>query len=129
MEKTSSLIVKLVKFGITGGVATVIDFAVLYLLKSVMGVNVYIAVVAAYFVSLTFHYYISMKYVFVAREDLSMTRKMVIFLITAVIGLGLNECIMWGCIEFAGMYYMVGKVLATGVVMVFNYLARHLLLE
>ncbi|MDD3361638.1 MAG: GtrA family protein [Hespellia sp.] len=129
MEKTNKLIVKLVKFGITGVAATVIDFAVLYLLKSVMGVNVYIAVVAAFIVSLVFNYYVSMKYVFVAREDLSMTRQMVIFLITAVIGLGLNECIMWGCIEFAGMYYMVGKVLATGVVMVFNYMARHLLLE
>lgn len=129
MEKKRNIIEKLAKFGIVGVIATLIDFVILYLLKSLLGINVYISVSVAFAVSLLFNYLASMKYVFVAREGLTVSRQVFIFLSTAVAGLLLNELIMWICITFSGLYYMLGKVLATVVVMVFNYITRSVLLE
>lgn len=120
---------KIVNFGIVGVVATIIDFGVLFVLKSLCNVDVYIATTLAFIVSLIFNFVASMKYVFKAKEGMSVTKQCIVFVVTAVIGLGINEAIMYLCIEFLSLYYMIGKLLATCVVMVFNFVSRHLLLE
>ncbi|WP_321385433.1 GtrA family protein [uncultured Enterococcus sp.] len=102
---------------------------VLFLLKSVLGVDVYIATTIAFSLSLIFNYIASMKYVFVAKEGLSVKKQMVIFLVTSVIGLLINQAVMYVGIEWLHVYYMLAKFLATAVTMVFNFVARHLLLE
>lgn len=123
------MIKKIVNFGIVGVIATIIDFGVLFVLKSLCNVDVYIATTLAFIVSLIFNFVASMKYVFKAKEGMSVTKQCIVFVITAVIGLGINEAIMYLCIEFLSLYYMIGKLLATCVVMVFNFVSRHLLLE
>lgn len=120
---------KIIGFGIVGIIATAIDFASLFVLKSLLGVNVYIAATVAFLLALVFNYAASMKYVFVAKEGLSVQRQVAIFLITAVIGLLINQAVMYAGIEWLGMYYMLAKFLATGITMVFNFVARHMLLE
>lgn len=120
---------KIIGFGIVGIIATAIDFASLFLLKSVLGVDVYIATTIAFSLSLIFNYVASMKYVFVAKEGLSVKKQMVIFLVTSVIGLLINQAVMYVGIEWLHVYYMLAKFLATAVTMVFNFVARHLLLE
>ncbi|MBL1223875.1 GtrA family protein [Enterococcus sp. BWR-S5] len=120
---------KIIGFGIVGIIATAIDFASLFLLKSVLGVDVYIATTIAFSLSLIFNYIASMKYVFVAKEGLSVKKQMVIFLVTSVIGLLINQAVMYVGIEWLHVYYMLAKFLATAVTMVFNFVARHLLLE
>lgn len=120
---------KIVNFGIVGVIATIIDFGVLFVLKSLCNVDVYIATTLAFIVSLIFNFVASMKYVFKAKEGMSVTKQCIVFVVTAVIGLGINEAIMYLCIEFLSLYYMIGKLLATCVVMVFNFVSRHLLLE
>lgn len=120
---------KIIGFGIVGIIATAIDFASLFLLKSVLGVDVYVATTIAFSLSLIFNYVASMKYVFVAKEGLSVKKQMVIFLVTSIIGLLINQAIMYVGIEWLHIYYMLAKFLATAVTMVFNFVARHLLLE
>lgn len=120
---------KIIGFGIVGIIATAIDFASLFLLKSVLGVDVYVATTIAFLLSLIFNYVASMKYVFVAKEGLSVKKQMVIFLVTSIIGLLINQAIMYVGIEWLHVYYMLAKFLATAVTMVFNFVARHLLLE
>ena len=43
---------------------------------------------------------------------------------TSVIGLGLNELVMWGLMKKLAMYYMLAKIVATIVVMIWNYIAK-----
>ena len=49
--------------------------------------------------------------------------------VLSIVGLGLNELILWICIEKFAIYNMIGKVIATGIVMVFNFITRKLFLE
>lgn len=120
---------KIIGFGIVGIIATAIDFASLFLLKSVLGVDVYVATTIAFSLSLIFNYIASMKYVFVAKEGLSVKKQLFIFLVTSIIGLLINQAVMYVGIEWLHIYYMLAKFLATAVTMVFNFVARHLLLE
>ena len=53
----------------------------------------------------------------------------VIFVVLSVIGLGINQVLMWVCVEKLHIYYMISKIGVTGVVMVYNFITRKLILE
>lgn len=76
------------------------------------------------------------------KENADKRKEFVIFTVLSVIGLLLNELIIYLCIE--GIYYHIpvlmqnmsrqwaetfGKVIATGIVMVYNFITRKIFLE
>lgn len=128
------LIEQIIKFGIVGALAFVIDYAVLFVLVEAGGMDSIVAATISFTVSVIFNYLASMKYVFVARDDQSKKKQFVIFVVLSVIGLIINNLIMYGCnllLEafIPRFYYMISKIFATGVVMVWNFVTRKIFLE
>ena len=70
-----------------------------------------------------------MKYVFVGRDDISKEKEFIIFVILSVIGLGINQLVMWLMVDKLGMFYAIVKLFATAVVMVWNFVTRKIFLE
>ena len=128
-EKLIGLIKQAFKFGIVGVLSTVIDFGLLYIFNSVLGVHYLVAAALSFFISLIFNYICSMKYVFVGRKDVSKVYEFIAFLIPSVMGLGLNELILWFLCEKFQMNVMLAKVFATAVVMVWNFVTRKIFIE
>ena len=64
MKISEKLIIQLIKFGIVGVIATLIDLAVLMLLKEFMHVDVLVASAVAFSVSVIANYILSMLFVF-----------------------------------------------------------------
>lgn len=127
------MIRQILKFGVVGIAATIVDFLVLILLVEGLGLNPVLAAGCSYAVSTVFNYLASMRYVFSHRDDLSRTREFAAFVVLSLIGLGLNEAIMslggrafvLAGVDYAsGPYYVLVKCLATGVVMCWNFLSR-----
>lgn len=121
------LIEQILKFGVVGIIATVIDFGVLYVLSQPLGVDPVISAGISFCVSLVFNYVASMRYVFTHREDMSRSREFVIFLVLSLIGLAINEAIMAAGVAVLGisaLAVMGTKVLATTIVMVWNFVSR-----
>ena len=117
------------KFCVVGGICTVIDFGVLILLREVFGVNYLIANIAAFTVSVIVNYFLSMRYVFKGKKNTSRIKEFIIFVILSAIGLGLNEFLMWASVTSLGLNYIAGKVIATGIVMVYNFFSKKIFLE
>ncbi|RFT31699.1 sugar translocase, partial [Gardnerella vaginalis] len=88
------LIEQVVKFGIVGIIALIIDVVLLNLLLLVHLNNV-VAGTISFIISLIFNYIASMKYVFKHREDMARWMELLIFIISAVIGLLINDAIIW----------------------------------
>ena len=123
---------QLVKFGVVGVLAFVIDYGVLMLLSQVLGVNAVLAAAISFCVSVVFNYLASMRFVFTHRDDLSTTHELLIFVVLSVIGLGINELIMWvGTSSFgdSGLVVTVVKIAATAIVMTWNFVSRKLWLD
>ena len=121
------LVEQILKFGVVGVIASVIDFGLLFLLSQVFGMDPVLAAGISFCVSLVFNYLASMRFVFRHRDDMSRTREFVIFIVLSVIGLGINELIMWaGTAAFgsSAVAVMAVKVVATGIVMIWNFLSR-----
>lgn len=123
------LIEQMVKFGIIGALAFVIDYGFMILLTEVFKVNYLISSGISFTISVIFNYICSMKYVFDSRDDMSKGKEFTIFIILSIIGLGINQLIMWAMVDKLGLFYAVVKLFATAVVMVWNFVTRKIFLE
>ena len=117
------------KFCVVGVICTIIDFGTLILLREVFGVNYLVANIAAFTVSVIVNYILSMRYVFQGKKNTSKVREFIIFVVLSAIGLGLNEFLMWVSVTNFGLNYIVGKVIATAIVMVYNFFSKKICLE
>ncbi len=123
------MIKKIVNFGLVGVIATAIEYILLIILKEIFKIDVLIASGIAFTISLLFNYILSIKYVFVDKKEMSKAKEMTGFFITALIGLGINQLMMYVLVDLVSIYYLFAKVISTGIVMVWNFVSRHLFLE
>lgn len=78
---------------------------------------------------MVFNYLASMRFVFSGKDGMKKRHEFMVFVILSVIGLGLNDlimCIGTGCL---GAHYMLTKVGATIMIMVWNFVTRKLFLD
>jgi putative flippase GtrA len=98
--------------------------------------------VIGFSVSVVVNYLLSMKYVFVRRDDLSRKKEFTIYLILSIIGLILNELILFVCVDviYGNWSWLrsfmhpraaeiLAKIGATGIVMVYNFVTRKIFME
>lgn len=127
--KDNKLFLQIIRFSIVGGVATLIDFGVLYLLKEFVGFPPLLANTFSFTISVIYNYIASIKWVFKVDKQKNSTVQFILFAFFSVIGLLINNAIMWLSINKLHIHYLLGKVLATIVVMVFNFITRKKFLE
>ncbi len=113
-----------VKFGIVGVIATAIDFVALIALTEWAGMAPVASAAISFTLSVLFNYAASMRFVFQRREDISRSRELVIFVVLSLVGLFINEALMWLGVNVASLNYVLVKLLATVVVMLWNFLSR-----
>ena len=123
------LLAQIMKFGVVGVIATVIDFGIMNLLHYGLGLNILIANTSGFIVSLFFNYVASMKYVFAHKEGMSRRREFIIFVVLSVIGLALNDGIVLALNAGLGLEANIAKICATALVMVYNFVTRKIFLE
>lgn len=128
-EKTENLFVQIFKFVIVGGIATIIDWIVYYVLYNYAHLDPLIANILSFSVSVIYNYIASVKWVFDVKKDKNKVRMLVEFLIFSIIGLVITEILLWLGINKLGMNAMLVKIIATAIVMVFNFITRKLFLE
>lgn len=124
-----NLIKQLFRFGIVGGIAFLIDYSVLFVCTEYLGIYYLISSFISFTVSTVFNYIASVRWVFDVDQKKSQRRNFVLFIVFSVIGLGINQCIMWFGVEKLDIYYMLVKIGATAIVMIFNFVTRKMFLE
>lgn len=129
MDKKKSLIQQIIRFGFVGGGAFVIDYGIMIFLTEAVGINYLVSSACSFAVSVIFNYIMSVKWVFNVSGERSQTQDMTVFVGLSVIGLGINQLIMWLTVDKLHIYYMLAKIGATAVVMVYNFITRKLFLE
>ena len=129
MEKIKKLVLQLIKFGGVGAVCFLIDYGILFLLADIFKIEVLYSAAISFSVSVIVNYILSVKFVFDTNPKHDKKRNFILFIVFSVIGLGLTELIMKVGTEFMLINYLIVKIAATAVVMVFNFVTRKLFLE
>lgn len=127
--KNNKLLVQILKFVLVGGTATLIDFAVFFIMHEIFLIDTLISNVSSFTISLIYNYIASIIWVFETDKDADKKQQFIIFLILSLIGLGINTAIVYLCTDILKLYSMIGKVIATAIVMVFNFITRKIFLE
>ena len=136
------LIWQIMKFSVVGGISFFVDFAVYAVACNVIGIHYIIAGVLGFVISVIVNYLLSMKFVFQSKKDASKKNEFVLFVILSVIGLIINSLILFICIDLMYMnatilqlyineenMNLLAKIIATAIVMIYNFVSRKLLLE
>ena len=132
---------EVIKFVLTGGVCFLIEYAALIALKEWLHLPVVAATPIAFLISVVFNYLLCVKWVFSGAKEGS-RKAQIGFLITSGIGFFLNWFLMWALTALFGedavllalfglelKVYMLNKIIATGLVMVWNYITKRWLLK
>lgn len=122
------IIKQILKFGVVGGLAFVIDYALLYLLTEFLNIHYLVSSIISFSVSVIFNYILSIKWVFDVNKKQDV-KEFIIFIVLSIIGLVINSLIMYIMVDLMNVYYMVSKIVATAVVMVYNFITRKIFIE
>ena len=122
------MMLQIIKFGIVGAVATIVDFGILIVLKELLSIDVLIASAISFCVSVSANYILSMAFVFQSKNQ-SKIKEFIIFVLLSIGGLGLNQLILWVGVQFTSVYYLIVKLFAIVIVLVYNFITRKVFLE
>lgn len=125
----NKLFIQIFRFVIVGGTATIIDWAIYYILYNYLHLNPLLGNIISFSISVIYNYIASIKWVFEVNTDKSKKRMFTEFMIFSIIGLLLTEVFLWIGIDLMSINEMIVKVFTTAVVMVFNFITRKIFLE
>jgi putative flippase GtrA len=120
---TGSLLQQFSRYIAVGGLAFVVDFGLLYLLTELLGLYYLISAAIAFLFGLLTNYSLSRLWVFDRRTIKNVAVELVITAI-GIVGLGLNEVIIWFVREKIHFHYMIAKAISAGIVLIWNFGAR-----
>ena len=113
MNRIKDLIIQFCKFGAVGGLCFGIDYGLMIFLTETH----------------IMHYFASSAVSFTVSVIVTKAQEMVIFVALSMIGLVMNQMIMWFAVEHLGMFYAVAKIFSTMLVTTYNFISRKRFLE
>jgi len=126
--KTDNVWAQLVRYTIAGGFACVLDFVALYVLTEFLYIHYLVSAGVAFGLGSITNYCTSILWVFSRRAVQHRGIELAAFILLGLIGLGLNELVMYVGTERLGLFFMYSKIAATGCTYVFNFVSRKTLL-
>ena len=111
---------------IVGGIATVAEWAVFFVLGK-GSLHYALATAIAYILS-TFVNWLAGRILVFKERNQPITKEIVSVYLASIVGLLLNLLIMWVAVDLLSLNQMLSKIAATGIVFVYNFLVRKLLI-
>jgi putative flippase GtrA len=118
------LFIKLVKFGIVGVSGVVVDFGVTWLCREKLKINQYAANSLGFGCAVVNNYLLNRIWTFES-HDPELAWQFGKFTVVALVGLALNNGIIWLLNERRSVKFYTAKLIATGVVMLWNFWANY----
>jgi putative flippase GtrA len=127
-DQTDKTRIQLFRYLFVGGAAFIVDFLSLYILTDFFGIYYLISAAIAFILGLFVNYILSVSWVFNKRKLDNRTFEFGIFAIIGIVGLGLNEVLLWFFTQELLIYYLLSKIFAAAIILFWNFFARKYLL-
>ncbi len=98
---------EILRFLLVGGGCFLLDYGLLYILTEYAGL----------------YYRLCLIYVFHGASA-ETHRAKILFFGSSIAGLALNQLLMWVLVDGLSVYYMLAKIIAAGIVTVWNYVLK-----
>lgn len=121
---TDRLLVQFVRYFFVGGFAFVVDFGLLYILTEYAGLHYLLSATLSFISGLLVNYIISCIWVFSNSKFKNRLVEFLFFAAIGVVGLLLNDVLIWLFTDCIGTHYMFSKIVAAAIVYLWNFFAR-----
>lgn len=111
------------RFVIIGVCTVAFDFGLLDVLVSVAHLNYFVSAFVAFTTASILNYILSVRYVFLAGR-FGKADEFTVFMVTTLVGLGLNQLTMWLLVGIAGITYLLAKCVSLTIVTCWNFLSK-----
>lgn len=123
------LLIKIFKFVIVGGIATIISGIIFFICDHCFKMTVLLSNTIAFIISVIYNFWASCKYVFEVDKNKSQAKIFTEFIIFALLGYFLTQLLLWLMADILKWNHMIAWLIATIIVMIFNFITRQLFLE
>jgi len=123
-QRRKNLLTEAGKYMIVGGVCTVLDFALLFILTNYCKVHFLTSSVISFMAGTLLNYYLCTFWIFKVRTVTNRNLEMTYYIIITGVGLGINFLLIWILTTSFGYHYMLSKLLAAFVTYWWNFGAR-----
>ena len=133
-QKTDNIFIQFFRYCFVGGIATVVEGGALWLIQHFLfreaaGFFVFAAQAIAFIFGLIANFALSKLFVFQEKsEKTNAAGEFVAYGVIGVVGLGIKWLMLWGFNTMLGWHYMLVWLVATVLVLIWNYAARRILL-
>lgn len=133
---TNNTLIQFFRYCFVGGIAFLADYGIMTLLAELCGFNPVVAATISFIVGLAINYCLSTLWIFRNSKIKNRFTEFAAFAVIGVIGLLMNALIIWffqhtladlsifGSLLPADKYYLIGKLVSTVIVFMWNFLAR-----
>ena len=126
---TKNPLVQLLRYGVTGFIAFVVDYLLLMLLTDFFGLHYLISTAISFVCSVIVNYFLSINWVFNRSRKQKPMMVLSAFLIIGFFGLLITEVLMWTFTEKVHLHYLISKIIATFIVFFYNFITRRTFIE
>lgn len=124
-----NLIKQIMRFGVVGVISFLVDYGILYVLTEKANIYYLLSAGISFTVSVVINYLLSMSWVFKSNKKRGKKEEFIIFVVLSLGGLLLNQVMMYVFVDYMNVYYLLAKIVATAIVMIYNFISRKLILE
>ncbi|MBQ9602608.1 MAG: GtrA family protein [Paludibacteraceae bacterium] len=114
------MVMRFIRFGIVGASGMIVDFGVTWLCKEKLRWNKYVSNSLGFILAASNNYFWNRLWTFHS-ESVEIVREYSTFVLIALVGLGLNNLIIWLLHEKAQLNFYLSKLIAIGCVMIWNF--------
>lgn len=124
----SKLLKQFTQYVLVGGLAFAVDFLALYAFTAHAGLHYLVSATTGFLLGLVTNYVLCIWLVFDHRTLSNRMHEFIIFAAIGLVGLVLNNLIIFGLTEGVSFHYLHSKILAASIILVFNFSVRRALL-
>jgi putative flippase GtrA len=121
---TQAFISKFLKFVVVGFSGMLVDYGFTFLFKEIVRIQKYIANSIGFIIAATTNYIFNRVWTFQS-DNPDIAVEYTEFLVISIIGLGINNLILWLIVSRLKWNFYVSKFFAIGVVTFWNFLANY----
>jgi putative flippase GtrA len=119
----SPLLRQFMRYVAVGGTAALVEWGSFYLCNYPLGLHYLLSVALAFILATGVNYLLSILFVFTRGRYSARLEALLVYFVSAV-GLLLNMLLMWALHGLLDINAMIAKVIATGIVLIWNFTSR-----
>lgn len=119
-----NVIKEFVKFGVVGGIGTLVNIAILYLLTEKAGVYYMISAIFSFIFAMSSNFILNKLWTFKENIKFGIGKKYLQFSLVSISALLVNLFFLYIFTEGLGIYYIISQILAIGIALIINFLGN-----